>query len=244
MPDRAVLNGIVVMQCSGIAWNPPSQEMGCGSGIACWGDWLHGKRPASGNASTRRRRRSDAVLANSTWHAPLSTVLRLAQWWRKEPAGTQRIGTSSAASTTSSSTRRHPACGHLDCGELQRHHATRCVGRSDASHSRITRTASVQTEAWSIDWGYGSEPHRQCRRGRGITPLLAAIGSLTAVVSIKHAGSSNVLLPDFTHSGGSGFAMNDAHTCMRHSSRSRAARSAATHSTLLPINFAPARGIR
>ena len=35
-PDRAVLTGIVFVLRSGIAWNLLPQEMGCGSGTACW----------------------------------------------------------------------------------------------------------------------------------------------------------------------------------------------------------------
>ncbi|MFZ6644057.1 transposase, partial [Undibacterium sp. TC4M20W] len=34
--DRAVLTGIVFVLRSGIAWNLLPQEMGCGSGTACW----------------------------------------------------------------------------------------------------------------------------------------------------------------------------------------------------------------
>lgn len=36
IPDRAVLTGIVFVLRSGIAWNLLPQEMGCGSGTACW----------------------------------------------------------------------------------------------------------------------------------------------------------------------------------------------------------------
>ena len=35
-PDRALLTGIVFVLRSGIAWNLLPQEMGCGSGTACW----------------------------------------------------------------------------------------------------------------------------------------------------------------------------------------------------------------
>ncbi|AXL53746.1 transposase [Paraburkholderia caffeinilytica] len=35
-PDRAVLTGIVFVLRSGIVWNLLPQEMGCGSGTACW----------------------------------------------------------------------------------------------------------------------------------------------------------------------------------------------------------------
>jgi transposase len=49
-PDRAVLTGIVFVLRWGIAWNLLPQEMGCGSGTACWrrlvawqetGGWQH-----------------------------------------------------------------------------------------------------------------------------------------------------------------------------------------------------------
>ena len=36
IPDRAVLTGILFVLKTGIPWNLLPQEMGCGSGTACW----------------------------------------------------------------------------------------------------------------------------------------------------------------------------------------------------------------
>jgi transposase len=36
VPDRACLEGIVFVLCTGIGWEQLPQEMGCGSGMTCW----------------------------------------------------------------------------------------------------------------------------------------------------------------------------------------------------------------
>ena len=41
VPDRACLTGVVFVLRSGIPWEMPPQELGCGSGMTCWRrrDW-------------------------------------------------------------------------------------------------------------------------------------------------------------------------------------------------------------
>lgn len=106
-PDRAVLTGIVFVLRSGIAWNLLPQEMGCGSGTACWrrlvawqeaGVWKRIHETLL--AELRRRGQLDmarALVDSSSVRAMLAG---------KKLARTQRIGASSAASTTSSSTHK------------------------------------------------------------------------------------------------------------------------------------------
>lgn len=106
-PDRAVLTGIVFVLRSGIAWNLLPQEMGCGSGTACWrrlvawqeaGVWQRIHEALL--AELRRRDQLDmarAIVDSSSVRAMLAG---------KKPARIQRTGASSAASTTSSSTRK------------------------------------------------------------------------------------------------------------------------------------------
>jgi transposase len=36
MPDRAALTGILFVLRTGLPWEYPPAEMGCGSGISCW----------------------------------------------------------------------------------------------------------------------------------------------------------------------------------------------------------------
>jgi transposase len=36
VPDRAALTGILFVLRSGIPWELPPQELGCGSGVTCW----------------------------------------------------------------------------------------------------------------------------------------------------------------------------------------------------------------
>jgi len=106
-PDRAVLTGIVFVLRSGIAWNLLPQEMGCGSGTACWrrlvawqkaGVWQHIHEALL--AELRRRGEIDfsrALVDSSSIRAVLAG---------KKPARIPRTGASSAANTTSSSTRK------------------------------------------------------------------------------------------------------------------------------------------
>lgn len=53
LDDRAVLTGILFVLQSGIPWEMLPQEMGCGSGMSCWRDYMPGKRLASGTVCTR-----------------------------------------------------------------------------------------------------------------------------------------------------------------------------------------------
>ena len=107
LPDRAVLTGIVFVLRSGIAWNLMPQEMGCGSGTACWrrlvawqkaGVWQRIHETLL--AELRRRGEIDltrAIVDSSSIRAMLAG---------KKLARIPRTGASSAASTTSSSTRK------------------------------------------------------------------------------------------------------------------------------------------
>ena len=107
LPDRAVLTGIVFVLRSGIAWNLMPQEMGCGSGTACWrrlvawqkaGIWQRIHETLL--AELRRRGEIDltrAIVDSSSIRAMLAG---------KKLAQIPRTGASSAASTTSSSTRK------------------------------------------------------------------------------------------------------------------------------------------
>ena len=106
-PDRAILAGIVFVLRSGIAWNLLPQEMGCGSGTACWrrlvawqkaGVWQRMHETLL--AELRRRGQLDMARAI----VDSSSIRAMAAGKKQAPI--RRTGASSAASTTSSSTRK------------------------------------------------------------------------------------------------------------------------------------------
>jgi transposase len=109
-PDKAVLTDIVFVLRSGIAWNLLPQEMGCGSGTACWrrlvawqeaGVWQHIHETLL--AELRRRGEIDFTRAI----VDISSIRAMPRHaGGKKPARISPTGASSAASTTSSSTRK------------------------------------------------------------------------------------------------------------------------------------------
>jgi transposase len=117
-PDRAVLTGIVFVLRSGIAWNLLPQEMGCGSGTACWrrlvawqeaGVWQRIHETLL--AELRRRGEIDLsrALADSSSIAPC---------WR-EKNRPESHGPAQARQQTPPHRRRarHPARGHPERSE-------------------------------------------------------------------------------------------------------------------------------
>jgi len=106
-PDRAALSGIVFVLRSGIAWNLLPQEMGCGSGTACWrrlvawqeaGVWqrIHETLLAE------LRRRGEIDLSRALVDSSSIRAVRAG----KKLAQIRRTGASSEANITSSSTRK------------------------------------------------------------------------------------------------------------------------------------------
>lgn len=122
-PDRAVLTAIVFVLRSGIAWNLLPQEMGCGSGTACWrrlvawqeaGVWQHIHETLL--AELRRRGEinfSRALVDSSSIHAVLAGKNR-----------PESHGPAQARQQTPPHRRRarHPARGHPERGEPARHY--------------------------------------------------------------------------------------------------------------------------
>lgn len=124
-PDRAVLTGIVFVLRSGIAWNLLPQEMGCGSGTACWrrlvawqeaGVWRRVHETLL--AELRRRGQGDLVRAivDSS-----SVRAMLAGKNRSEPDGQAQARQQAPPHRRRA---RHPARGHPDRREPPPHHAT------------------------------------------------------------------------------------------------------------------------
>ena len=123
-PDRAVLTGIVFVLRSGIAWNLLPQEMGCGSGTACWPRLVAWKMAEVWQrihetllAELRRRGQLDlarAIVDSSSVRAMLREKNRpepngQAQACQQAPPYRRRA--------------RHPARSHPERREPPRHHA-------------------------------------------------------------------------------------------------------------------------
>jgi len=177
--DRAVLTGIVFVLRSGIAWNLLPQEMGWGSGTACWrrlvawqkaGVWQRIHETML--AELRRRGEIDltrALVDSSSVRAMLAG---------KKPGPIPRTGANSAASTTSSSTRKASPLAVILTG-ANRNDITQldplvaAIPAIRGQRGRPLRKPKIVQG----DRGYSSEPHRERLRKRDIKPVLAKIGS-------------------------------------------------------------------
>jgi len=105
-PDRAALTGILFVLSSGIGWNQLPQEMGCGSGIACW------RRLVAWQEMGAWQRIYETMLAELRRRGKLDLARALADSSsvRAMPAGKQSNGirrnaANSGGSTTSSKRR-------------------------------------------------------------------------------------------------------------------------------------------
>ncbi|WP_156441158.1 IS5 family transposase [Burkholderia sp. ABCPW 14] len=178
-PDRAVLTGIVFVLRSGIAWNLLPQEMGCGSGTACW------RRLVAWQESGVWQRIHETLLAElrRRGEIDLSRALVDSSSIRAVPGG-KKTG-------PNPTDRRKLGSKHHIIVDAQgiplaviltganRHDITQldalveAIPRIRGKRGRpLHKPRIVQG-----DRGYSSEPHRQRLRERGITPVLAKIGS-------------------------------------------------------------------
>jgi len=83
-PDRAVLTGIVFVLRSGVAWNLLPQEMGCGSGTACWRRLVAGVwQRIHETLLAELRRRGQLDLARAIVDSSSSTKMK--RWTERSP---------------------------------------------------------------------------------------------------------------------------------------------------------------
>lgn len=142
------------------------------------GGWLRGRRLVSGNASTRRYWPSYAVAAKSTWRAPLSTVPRFAPCWREKtgpnPTDRRKLGSKHHLIVDAQGIPLAVILSGANCNDITQLDAlVEAIPPIRGKRGRPLRKPQVVQG----DRGYSSEPHRQRLRKRGITLVLAKIGS-------------------------------------------------------------------
>ncbi|WP_454826726.1 IS5 family transposase [Paraburkholderia xenovorans] len=174
-PDRAVLTGIVFVLRSGIAWNLLPQEMGCGSGTACW------RRLVAWQQAGVWQRSHETLLAElrRRGEIDLSRALVDSSSIRAVPGG-KKTG-------LNPTDRRKLGSKHHLIVDAQG--IPLAVILSGAHRHDITQLDAIphirgkrgrplhKPQIVQGDRGYSSEPHRQRLRERGITPMLAKIGA-------------------------------------------------------------------
>lgn len=122
-PDRAVLTGIVFVLRSGIAWNLLPQEMGCGSGTACW------RRLVAWQQAGVWQRIHETLLAELPRRGEIdlsralvdSSSIRVVLAEKNRP---ESHGPAQARQQTPPHRRRarHPARSHPECSKPSRHY--------------------------------------------------------------------------------------------------------------------------
>ncbi|MGH8855386.1 MAG: IS5 family transposase [Telluria sp.] len=178
-PDRAVLTGIVFVLRSGIAWNLLPQEMGCGSGTACWrrlvawqeaGVWQRIHEILL--AELRRRGQLDMARAIVD-----SSSVRANAGGKKtgpNPTDRRKLGSKHHLIVDAQGIPLAVILTGANCNDITQLDAlVEAIPPIRGKRGRPLRKPKIVQG----DRGYSSEPHRQRLRKRGITPVLAKIGS-------------------------------------------------------------------
>jgi hypothetical protein len=144
--NRAALTGIVFVLKTGIPQELLPQEMGCGSGMACWRAWPNGRRPASGTtpagpAGALAGRRPIGLVARAVLDAASVPAPKRGQ----PPARIQRIAANRARSAILWSTPAAPRWRSKRTGQRQRNGSGRADGRRHPGAGRTTRASAPAT---------------------------------------------------------------------------------------------------
>ncbi|WP_155648206.1 IS5 family transposase [Burkholderia cepacia] len=178
-PDRAVLTGIVFVLRSGIAWNLLPQEMGCGSGTACW------RRLVAWQEAGVWQRIHEALLAELRRRGQLdmaraivdSSSVRAMPRGKKtgpNPTDRRKLGSKHHLIVDAQGIPLAVILTAANCNDITQLDAlVAAIPPIRGKRGRPLRKPKIVQG----DRGYSSEPHRQRLRERGITPLLAKIGS-------------------------------------------------------------------
>ncbi|WP_201698511.1 IS5 family transposase [Paraburkholderia hiiakae] len=176
-PDRAILTGIVFVLRSGIAWNLLPQEMGCGSGTACW------RRLVAWQKAGVWKRIHETLLAELRRRGQLDMARAIVD------SSSIRANGSGKKTGPNPTDRRKLGSKHHIIVDAQGiplaviltganvHDVTQLDALVDAipclrgKRGRPLRKPKIVQG----DRGYSSDAHRRRLRERGITPLLARL---------------------------------------------------------------------
>ncbi|WP_087881877.1 IS5 family transposase [Caballeronia mineralivorans] len=177
--DRAVLTGIVFVLRSGIAWNLLPQEMGCGSGTACWrrlvawqeaGVWerIHETMLAE------LRRRGELDLTRALVDSSSVRAMPGGKKTGPNPTDRRKLGSKHHLIVDAQGIPLAVILTGANCNDITQ--LEPLVAAIPAIRGRRGRPLR-KPEIVQGDRGYSSEPHRKRLRKRGIKPVLAKIGS-------------------------------------------------------------------
>jgi hypothetical protein len=156
----------------------------------------HGRRPVSGNASTKRCWPNRAAAANSIWSAPSSTVLLFAPYRREKngpnPTDRRKLGSKHHLIVEAQGIPLAVILSGANCHDIKQLNAlVSAIPPIRGKPGRPLRKPDIAQD----DRGYSSNKHRQALREQGIVPELTRIGAPHAVAAwAKRAGSSSALL--------------------------------------------------
>ncbi len=169
LPDRVVLNGILHVLHTGIAWEDLPQEFGYGSGVTCWRrlrDWQEaevweGLHQAAGQA---QRRRCDRLVARGRRRIPCS------RHFGGLLTGPPRSIVAARAQTPRPD-RRHRHAAGLSLTGGNRNDVTQLMPLVDEPGRpvRQARPAAQKPDRLLADRGYDHDKYRRLLRARGIS---------------------------------------------------------------------------
>nr|WP_255371534.1 IS5 family transposase [Cupriavidus sp. YR651] len=178
-PDRAVLTGIVFVLRSGIAWNLLPQEMGCGSGTAYW-RWLVAWQEAGVWQRTHEillaelRRRGQLDMARAIVDSSSVRAMLAGKCEGPNPTDRRKLGSKHHLIVDAQSIPLVVILTGVNCNDITQLDAlVEAIPPIRGKRGRPLHKPKIVQG----DRGYCSESHRQRLRERGITPVLAKIGS-------------------------------------------------------------------
>jgi len=167
-----VLNGILFVLTTGIAWQRLPRELGFGSGMTCWRRLRDWQRPASGSSYTNCCSLGSAGPAGSTSRVRSVTPPRYARFWGSKTGPSPDRRKAGSKHHLITDTNGVPLACLLTAAN--RRDVTQLLPLVEAIPPLRKRgRPRRRPDTLLADRGYDSEPHRQALRARGIRPLVA-----------------------------------------------------------------------